>query len=103
MAPPRRRLQLHPHKTSWDFDWRNPDMKVLRRPFTDYGGLRTQEMRIVDAAESSAICRESMQYSPAPEWHSDPSYQWGKRARLARKKRRKTHKAALAASKETDE
>jgi hypothetical protein len=104
MAPPRKRLQLHPHKTSWDFNPANPDMKVLRRPFTEIGiGIKTQEMRIVSAEESTAICRESMTNSPAPDYYQDPSYNWGKQAKLTRKRRRKEHRAALAAAKGGDD
>lgn len=100
MAPPRRRPKLHPHKTSWDFNPANPDMKVLRRPFTEIApGIRTQEMVITSAEESAAICRESLNNSPAPEYYEDPSYQWAKRARVARKRRRKEHLAALEAAK----
>lgn len=91
--------KLHPHKTDWDFDWRNPDMKVLRRPFYQTPVGLVQREEIVSSEESSKIANESFEDSASPDFSTDPSYQWGKKHRLAVKRRKKEHKAALDVAK----
>lgn len=85
---PRRRIRLHPHKTSWQFDWRNEDMDVLRRPFVEVmPGFYEQQEVIMDKDESLALARESFKETRAPDWRTDPSYNWV--AETKRKRKRK--------------
>lgn len=88
MTPWRRRIRLHPHKTAWQFNWRNPDMDVMRFPQIKdpvSGKLMGRTVEILDKEESSAISRDTLKYMqgrPAyPDWRNDPSYFWNKKGR----------------------
>lgn len=88
MTPPRRRIRLHPHKTAWQFDWRNPDMDVLRFPQVKdrvTGRVMERLVEILDKDESSQLSRDTLKYMQHnrsyPDWRDDPSYFWNKKGR----------------------
>lgn len=97
----RLRRRRKPEPVPWDFDWRNPDMKVMRRPWVEdaFGQFRPVNT-VMTAEQSSRLSREGVSNPDFPDWDRDPSYQWGKKKRLADKRRRKQHRAALEAAKE---
>jgi hypothetical protein len=56
-------------------DWRDPRMKVLRTWMEEgWGGSWTKKSEMVTPEFSSDLSRENVEYSDAPDWRRDPTY-----------------------------